>query len=371
MASYATKVKHDIARWREAGLIDDATAGSLSLDVERNAGGQVSFGTVLAMMAAALFSAAILIFVAANWEDFPRLARVGMLFAIILGGYVGGSALKLSGREAAGEAAWIVAAAAFGASIALIAQIYHMSGDEAQAVFVWGAGTALAAAALRSGPLTAGAVLLAGAWMLMRTSSAWWLAGPPLPWLAVAAALYALSFWTRSLPARHLLLLSLYLFVALAYFADESSFAAPLALAAAAALLFAFGRLRPAEAGRLLGLGQELPAQALAGFLAGVGIVQAALVDEPGFVFPTILAFAGIVAALLLEGRDSRALRWFAYAAFAFHLCFLYVVMLGSMMDTAGFFLLAGLSLSALAFLISRFERRIAAAGPANGGGAA
>lgn len=353
MASYATKVKHDIARWREAGLIDDATAGSLSLDVERNAGGQVSFGTVLAMMAAALFSAAILIFVAANWEDFPRLARVGMLFAIILGGYVGGAALKLSGREAAGEAAWIVAAAAFGASIALIAQIYHMSGDEAQAVFVWGA------------------VLLAGAWMLMRTSSAWWLAGPPLPWLAVAAALYALSFWTRSLLARHLLLLSLYLFVALAYFADESSFAAPLALAAAAALLFAFGRLRPAEAGRLLGLGQELPAQALAGFLAGVGIVQAALVDEPGFVFPTILAFAGIVAALLLEGHDSRALRWFAYAAFAFHLCFLYVVMLGSMMDTAGFFLLAGLSLSALAFLISRFERRIAAAGPANGGSAA
>lgn len=369
MASYATRVKHDIARWREAGLIDDATAGSLSLDVERNAGGSVSFGSVLAMMAAALFAAAILIFIAANWEEFPRLVRVGLLFALILAGYIGGAALKLSGREAAGEGAWIVAAAAFGASIALIAQIYHMSGDEAQAVFVWGAGTALAAAVLRSGPLTAGAVLLAGAWMLMRASSGWWLSGPPLSYLAVAAALYALSFWTRSPLARHLVLLSLYLFVFLLYAEDESSFAAPLALAAAAAGLFAFGRLRPAEAQRVSGLGQGLPVQALAGFLTGVGIVQGALVDEPGFVFPTILAFAGIVAALLLEGRDSRALRWFAYVAFAFHLCFLYVVMLGTMMDTAGFFLIAGLTLSALAFLISRFERSIA--GPANEGGAA
>ena len=369
MASYATKVKRDIARWREAGLIDDATAGSLSLDVERNAGTPVSFGAVLAMMAAALFAAAILVFVAANWEALPRLARVAMLFALIAAGYVGGAVLKLSGREAAGEGAWIVAATAFGASIALIAQIYHMSGDEAQAVLVWGVGTALAAAALRSGPLTVGAVLLAGAWMAMETTSGWRLSGPPLSWLALAAALYALSFFTRSLLARHLVLLSLYLFVALVHFADQSSFAAPLALAAAAAGLLAFGHLRPAEADRLLGLGQGLPVQALAGFLAGVGAIQITLVDEPGFVFPTILAFAGIVAALLVAGRDSRALRWFAYAAFAFHLCFLYVVMLGTMMDTAGFFLLAGLTLSALAWLIARFERRIA--GTAGAGDAA
>src|SRR5690606_42043204 len=135
--------------------------------------------------------------IAAHVEAIPLRARVVGQLSLYLAGYVGGAFLKLSGRPAAGEGAWIVAAAGFGASIALIAQIYHMSGDEAEAVFVWGAGTALAAAALRSGPLTAGAVLLAGAWMLMRTSSAWWLAGPPLPWLAVAAALYALSFWTR------------------------------------------------------------------------------------------------------------------------------------------------------------------------------
>ncbi len=371
MASYPTRIKRDISRWRETGLIDDNTARALSLDVEQNSGGSVSFGSILAMMAAALFAAALLIFIAANWEEIPRLFRVGVLFSVIFAGYVGGAALKLSGREAAGEGAWVVAAAGFGAAIALIAQIYHMSGDETEAVFVWGVGTALAAAALRSGALTVGAALLGGAWMLMKASQGWSLAGLPLSYLAVAAVLYALSFWTRSALARHLLLLSLYLFVFLFYWRDETTFIAPLLLIAAAAALFAFGRLAPATARSVTGLGAHLPVQALLGFLAGAGTIQIALVEEPGFVYPTVLAFAGIVAALLMEGRENRGLRWFAYIAFAFNLCFLYIVMLGTMMDTAAFFLLAGLTLSALAWLIARFERRIAADPTSVSGGAA
>lgn len=361
MASYPMRVKRDIARWREAGLVDEATAAALSLDMERNGGRSVSFGTVLTMMAAALFAAAVLIFIAANWEAIPRLARVAMLLTLILAGYVGGALVKLRGHEAAGEAGWLVAAAGFGASIALIGQIYHISGDEAQAVLVWGGGVALAAAALRSGPLTAGAVVLAGVWMVMETSSGWRF-GPPLSWLAIAVVLYALSFWTRSRLSRHLVLLSLYLFVLLFHLADEDSLIAPLALVAAAIALFILARLRPKETQRLSGLSDDASAvQSLLGFLAGVGVIQITLAEEPGFIVPAILALAGVVVALLVAGRDNRFLRWLAYLAFAFQLCFLYVVMLGTMMDTAGFFLLAGLTLSALAFLISRFERAMAA----------
>ncbi|TIU17093.1 MAG: DUF2157 domain-containing protein, partial [Mesorhizobium sp.] len=70
----------DIARWLQAGLIDASTAGALTLDVEANQRTSLSFGSILAMMAALLFGAAILIFVAANWEAIPRLARVAALF---------------------------------------------------------------------------------------------------------------------------------------------------------------------------------------------------------------------------------------------------------------------------------------------------
>src|SRR5690606_30761398 len=155
-----------------------------------------------------------------------------------------------------------------------------------------GAGVAFAAALLRSGALNAGAALLAAAWMLTTMSQGWSL-GPPPSWLAVAAALYALSFWTRSLLSRHVLLFSLYLFAVLAYWGDEASFAAPVLLIAASAAIFAFGRVWKAAARRLSGLGDSLPVHALAGFLTGTGTIQMALTDEPGFLYPTILAFAG------------------------------------------------------------------------------
>ena len=359
MAGYATKLKRDIERWLAAGLIDAATAGALVRDVGKNHRG-VSFGAVLSMMAAALFSAAILIVVAANWEAVPRLARVGLLFSVILTGYVGGAMLRLSGRDGFAEAAWVLAASAFGASIALVGQMYHLSGDEKQAILVWCAGTALAAAALRSAALTAGAVLLAAAWMTMHGSGVGgWGSRPDLPALfpALAAALFALSFWTRSAAARHLALLSLVLFACL-HFLRHEDYAAPLILAAAGVALFAFGYFRPAEAERLLGLDAGLPVQALVAFLTGVGIVQIDLVDEPGFAAASGAAFAGIVVALLLCGRDNAPLRWLAYAAFIFQLCFIYVVMLGSMLDTAGFFLVGGATFAGLAWLITRLERR-------------
>lgn len=370
MVGYATRVRRDIERWAAAGLIDAATASALSSDIETNRRG-ISFGAVLSIMAAALFSAAILLVVAANWEAIPRLMRVGLLFATILAGYAGGAMLKLRGRDTLGEAAWILAATAFGASMALIGQMYHISGDERQAVFIWGAGTALAAAALRSGPLTVGAVLLGAAWMLMHAFADLWSGrAVPMAYPAVAAALYALSFWTGSRAARHLVLLSVFLFVLLINWSD-GGFNAPLLLCAFSIALFAFGQLRPEEAGRFAGLGAGLPVQALVGFLTGIGILQVSLIEEQQFLLVSIVAFAGIIAVLLLAGRDNGMLRWLAYAAFIFQLGFIYLVMLGSMLGTAGFFVVGGLVLSLLAWLISRLERRFsdAEAPPLAGGG--
>ena len=128
-------------RPREAGHCALGRAGAdpaprlprrLSRDVEQRERKSLSFGSVLAMMAALLFGAAILVLVAANWEAIPRLGRVAALFATILAGYVGGAVLKTRDHDAIGEALYIIAAAAFGASIALIGQMYHMSGDEAR-----------------------------------------------------------------------------------------------------------------------------------------------------------------------------------------------------------------------------------------------
>ncbi|MEO5759808.1 MAG: DUF2157 domain-containing protein [Mesorhizobium sp.] len=372
MASYSTRVRSDIARWVQAGLIDAATGDSLAREVVANERKSLSFGSILAMLAALLFGAAILIFVAANWDAIPRLARVVALFALILGGYVGGAVLKMRDHEAIGEALWIVAAAAFGGSIALIGQMYHLSGDEASALVTWGAGTALAAVALRSNPLTVASVGIADAWLFLKGFDYSSRSEFPHLFVVMAIVLFAVSFWTRSQAARHLIILSL-LFYLVLFVSDHAALQVAIPLVAVSALLFAVSVFAPEAVDRIVQLGDRLPLHALLGFLTGLAIIQFELADQSiynsGFALASVVALAGVVAAIVLAGRESRGLRWLAYAGFAFELAIIYVVTLQSMLDTAGFFLAAAVLLGILALIIIRVEKRMK--GPSAQGAAA
>jgi uncharacterized membrane protein len=359
LAGYLSSVRKDIDRWRDAELIDDATASALAAEAEAHHRRGFSLGGILAILAAIFVGAALLLLIAANWEAFPRLARVAMVFVAILAGYGGGAMLKNRGQHAFAEGLWLLAATAFGAGIALIGQMYHLSGDEADALLLWTAGTMLAAAALRSGPLTVGAVLLAAAWMIYLTVEGGAGRGTPSSFALLVLPLWAIAVWTGSISARHLILLSLMLFAALLYLDKDLTWVV-LLLAAASAGVFAFAVLRADLAERVFGLGNGLAAQALLGFITGMSIVQAERHDSSLFMLIAALVFAGVVAALLLAGRGNRALRWTAYAGFIFELGFVYLTLFDTMLDTSGFFLASGLTLALLAWLINRVERRMA-----------
>ncbi|RJG45535.1 DUF2157 domain-containing protein [Mesorhizobium sp. DCY119] len=360
MAGYSSRVKRDIGRWLQSDLIDAQTAEALSRDVEANESNLFSFGFILTVMAALLLGAAILLLVASNWEAIPRLVRVACLFAIILGGYIGGAALKLRGSDAIAEALWLIAAAAFGGSIALIGQMYHLSGDEASAVMTWCLGTALAAAALRSGPLTIAAAGIAIAWMVLSQVEYWDGGRFPFFYLAIAVVLWLVSYWTQSRTTRHLILLSLILYGGMlaVHYDDVAGIGTAMAIVSAALFAAAVYLRDPVE--KIAQLGRRLPVHCLIGFLTGLALVQAEMVDKtPGLAIGALVTFAGIAAALLLAGRESRMLRWVAYAGFGLELCYVYVVMLGTMLDTAGLFLASGIVLGIIALFIIRVEKRV------------
>jgi uncharacterized membrane protein len=359
LATYSTRVKRDIERWVQQGLIQPAVAQQLARDVEASERRSLSFGSILAMMAALLVAAAILVLVAANWEAIPRLVRVAALFAVILAGYLGGAVLKLRDHAAIGEAFYVIAAAAFGASLALIGQMYHMSGDEAVAIVTWSIGVAAAAAALQSGPLTISAVGIAAAWLSLVTMGYW--ASKPFPYLFIllAAALWVLSWWTRSVVARHLILLSVVLYVGMLIYEFEPVPVA-LALAIGSAALFAAAVFAPGPVEAVGRLDGRLPIHALLGFLVGMMIVQGEVVDETApFALAAVVTFAGIAAAVVLAGRESRGLRWLAYLAFGVELVFVYIALVGTMLGTAGLFFASGIVLGIVAWIIIRLERRM------------
>lgn len=362
MARYEAKLSADIARWLEAGLIDRQTADRLLVDVGHSEARRLSFGAVLAIMAAVLVGAAILLFIAANWEAVPRIARVIALFLVIAGGYVGGAVLKSRGHDGLGEGLYIVGCAAFGASIALIGQMYHMSGDERAAILIWCLGTLLAAAALRSSVLTAASAVLAVAWLLVGEGFGQ-AHGPDWRYLGLGALIWAVSYWTQSAASRHLLLLSLVLFAVLVgLHGDPLLVGAATAVVSATVFLVASWAHEGVE--RVAKLGGPYPAHPLVGFLTGMAMVQIEVGDLfwPMFI-ASLVAFAGIVAALLLRGRQSALMRWIAYAAFVVELGVLYTVTLGTMMETSALFFFSGVSLSLAAWLIARVEKRMSRQG--------
>lgn len=365
MAGYVDKVGQDIARWEARGLVSAALGQQLRDDIAANHGKGIGFGQVLAVMAALLMSAAILILIAANWEEIPRVGRVLAIFAVIAGGYLGGAFLKLRDHAALSEALWLVSAAAFGGGIALIGQMYHLSGDETQAILVWCVGTALAAALLRSPVLAAASVCLSAAWAAWPIFSfnlevnAWY----PL----LLAALWAVAVWTRSLPARHLIVLSLVAHFTFLYLdTDQLLIPAVMALVSAAAFV---ASVRGGEiVDRLTGLGDGLAADALIGFLVGMFTLQFVFADSvPMFSLLAAATFAAIAGALVIGGKAGRKVRWLAYLGFAMEISFVYIATVGTMLGTAGFFLLAAIGLGVLAFVIIRIERRIAASAAVQG----
>jgi len=367
MAGYVDKVGQDIGRWEATGLIAPALARQLREDVAAHHGRGVGFGQVLAVMAALLMSAAILILVAANWEEIPRIARVGTIFAVIAGGYIGGALLKLRGHGGLAEALWLVAAASFGGGIALIGQMYHLSGDETQAILVWCLGTAVSAALLRSPVLAAASVCLSAAWVVWPVFQFSLEVNPWYPLLL--AVLWAVAVWTRSLPARHLIVLSLIAHFSLMFIDDGDLLIIPAAMALVSVAAF-LASVRGGEVvDRFSGLGEGLAADALIGFLVGMFMLQVVFIDEAHFAWLAALTFAGIAGALVIGGRAGRKVRWLAYFGFAVEVSFVYIATVGTMLGTAGFFLLAAIGLGVLAFVIIRIERRIA--GPAATQGAA
>jgi uncharacterized membrane protein len=359
MASYTKRLERDVERWIGLGLIDGATAQALIADAKSHERRSLSFGSVLMMMAALLFCAAILLLVAANWEAMPRLARVGMLFAVIAAGYVGGAFLKMRGHGALAEGAWLIAASAFGGAIALIGQMYHLSGDEEAAILTWCAGTALAAAALRSGPLTVGATAIAVSWMVTEGFDIWGRGNLPLFYPVVALALWMVSLWTGSVAARHLILLSLIAYAVL--LSDFSSITTiGVCLAVVSGLIFAASVLAAEQVERIVRLNGRLPLHGLIGFLVGAAMLQVEHADEAVLlIIIALVVFAAVAAAILMAGRESRALRWVAYLGFFCELAFLYVATIGTMLGTAGLFLASGLVLGLVAFIIIRIERRL------------
>ncbi len=352
-------VNKDIERWVASGLIDRATADRLYADIA-NRPGHFGLGAVLGVLGAVLLGAALLSLVAANWNEIPRLMRVAFILIVIAAGYLGGVWRAGKGDTVFSSVLYLIAATAFGGGIALIGQMYHLSGDAASAALVWCLGTLAAGLLLLSGNLAAMAGLI-GIFYLVAvvTESSWhsdhyyWI----VPLLALGIAAIARLTHTRlGLHAAAWLILGYFITIR---FENNAEYLDYVFAITGTVAFFALVFLEDI-AERLTHFARALQFYALAGAFTGLAAIQFQLLSgNVGGNIVLGLAIIGLaIAALAVQGRDHGQVRVIAYIAFALEVLYLAYETVGSIIGTSLFFFLIGAFVIVLAFLVVRLERR-------------
>lgn len=208
--TYRQRLGEDVPRWREKGWVTNDGAAAILADLGEAPAG---FGLpqLMAVLGALLLGFGVIAFVAANWEDMPRLIRFALILVGLAIAYGAAYALERRKLFFFAEAAFLLAGLLFAGAIALIGQAYHLSGDFTGAVLFFEIATLIAALLVRSNALIA--LVLLGAGYLTYQATAEFKIVPYWEGLALILVAGAVAVWFASAAARIAAVLALFFWI--------------------------------------------------------------------------------------------------------------------------------------------------------------
>lgn len=135
---------------------------------------------VLTALAGLFAGLALILLLAHNWDEIPRVVRMLGLIALTLGLNLTGAVQLLRGRERAGVLWLFVGALSYGAAIMLIAQIYHLGEHYPDGIFWWALGVLPLLFITRSRLMALLVLVLATLWMFTEANTGFFPASYPL-----------------------------------------------------------------------------------------------------------------------------------------------------------------------------------------------
>ena len=150
---YRQRLEADLVKWVADGVISGDAAHSIrTARFGEEAASRLP--AIFAMLGALMLAASVSAFVAANWQEIPRLVRLVGILVLIAGCFLPALHLEWRGMPNGADAAITFATLCFGAGIALVGQMYHLPGDwPAGAMLVAIGGLVAAALTGKNGPL--------------------------------------------------------------------------------------------------------------------------------------------------------------------------------------------------------------------------
>ncbi|AFY64525.1 DUF2157 domain-containing protein [Geitlerinema sp. PCC 7407] len=167
---FRRQLRQEAERWQTEGLIDPSLLQRLAERYrfeELETAARNRFVAVLLGLGCILLGLGVISFVAANWQTYSRLTKVIMLLTLFVsvnsaGFYLWRSPDPARWQRRLGHGLLILGTLVLGANLALMAQIYHLTGPAHDLYIVWALGVLAMAYCLRLTSLGVISLLLMG-----------------------------------------------------------------------------------------------------------------------------------------------------------------------------------------------------------------
>lgn len=134
--AFNQQLQKELVKWQQEGIIQPDTAEQLLLryPVEKR-----SMTQTLAFLGSILVGIGVILFFAANWQNMPRLLKIAVVVLSFTSAYAVGYYLAyIKGNyPKVGNALILLGSILYGASIWLIAQIFHIEAEAGMGFFLW------------------------------------------------------------------------------------------------------------------------------------------------------------------------------------------------------------------------------------------
>lgn len=167
--TFRHQLRHELELWRTEGLIEDSQYEQLAERYQLNTLDTIArnrFIMILLGLGSILIGLGVITFVAANWQELPRTAKVTLLLSLFIVVNVAGFYLWRRHEEKQqrlGHGLLILGALILGANMGLMGQMFHISNPFYELLLAWGIGVVAMAYSLRLTSLGILSIILIGA----------------------------------------------------------------------------------------------------------------------------------------------------------------------------------------------------------------
>lgn len=207
------QLRHEAKLWQAEGIIDTSVYAQLSARYQFDtleAAASNRFVMILLSLGGILLGLGVITFVAANWQVWSKELKTSLLLILLISVNVGGFYLwrspvfpgqTVGKKQRFGHGLLIFGALILGANLALMSQMFHMSGSSYGLFIVWSLGVLAMAYSLQLVSLGVMSIILMGIGY----------------WLAIGAGVFREEFSMFKLLVEHTALVAGVLFLPLAY----------------------------------------------------------------------------------------------------------------------------------------------------------